>query len=150
MKGMAMKETAWNGPNLWHIWIFRWQRRGAATNTASTDCNLPTQRWPDQNNWTARGNLSHQFFCPGKVQQGWLGRVPAGADSNANLLTRQYSCSVLALIITKFPLPGFQTVSLDLPSHWCPWRFPERAALSCLSQFMVTDAYFFTDTLKIF
>lgn len=96
-----MKETAWNRPNLQHIWTYRWQRYSTAASTASTDCNLPIQGWSRQSNWIAHRNLLHWYFL-GKVQQGWWGWVPARAkqapspsdESSSSLLTKQYFCSV--------------------------------------------------------
>lgn len=155
-----MKETAWNRPNLRHIWTYRWQRRSAATNIASTDCNLPTQGWSDQSNWIAHGKLSRRYFCPGKVQRGWLGWAPAGAEpapspsvnGNANLLARRYSCSVLlwSWKNSHFLVSGL-LVFRGRSSRRClhAWRFPDWAAPCCLSQFMATDCCFL-ETLWMF
>lgn len=95
------------------IWTYRWQRHSTATNIDPTDCNLPTQGWSNQSNWTAHGNLSRWYFCPGKARLSWS---PAGAkqappdDSSTNLLTRQYSFDCGKIHSSSFPGHQFPQV----------------------------------------
>ena len=110
-----MKETAWNKPNLRHIWTYRWQRHSTATNIAPTWLICLPKGGPTKTTWIACGNLSRRYLCPGKVQQGWLCWALVGVeqaqspsdDGNTNLLTI-FQLSP-ALIMAKFLLLGFQT-----------------------------------------
>lgn len=101
-----MKETAWNRPNLQHIWTYRQQRHSAATNVASTDCNLPPQGWSEQSNWTA-----HRKLCPRKVPYGWLGWALAGASRyHLHQMMATWTCQH-GNIPARFPFLAFQTAA---------------------------------------
>lgn len=144
---MAIKETAWNRPNLWRIRTYRWQRPWAATNIDSTDWSLPAQGWSKQIDSITRRNLSHRYFCPGQVKEGlvlaWIKHAPFPSDGrNARLLTKQYSHSVLLWpCLNSYFLVSRLPVFLGMPPHWwlSAWRFPGQTTPSCLSQFTVTD-----------
>lgn len=100
---MAIKETAWNRPNLQHIWTYRWQRLSCHQHRfdcLESACPRVVQ--------AERFNRTRKSLTPVFLSWASKERIAAGLNWACTTSIRG---TIPDLIMPKFLLPRFQTAS---------------------------------------